>query len=508
METSRQLLLGMDGPPPNYDDITSAAPKLLVRLEIWYFSNHGRCQEKNEHLAEAFEEAEPVNWNVRTVDVIEPHDDADRDDFVPIQVDFEHTEYTNYDPNGRAQNHVRDLFKRIAPAVILKFFLGINRKPHTMSLVARNVIPDHRGRYCQLFVINKLNIRVDELSAPPEVADTDELVSRLSAVDNGLPMLSQIIEIFSVYRLFQTQTKPRFCLMHAQDVESVFNLRATGLEDIAPLATMSENLRFLYEANLGQTTPEQPATSVEWTSIVVPFKEFQSELSGVLENLAKTDLDGQGIPEKGISATPQLLYMTGLNLRTGSIMLSRASNLLRPYLDDRLLQYNDRTLSPRRLAVGGAASGVAGVGTGGAILYGTLASTPLGWTIAAIMCVGAVAAAVAYGGVSKKVEAIKKFKQYMKDMADVFDEAQKAVVAVICQDVMGMELSSFRPDEQDAILKSFGIDVSALGHGEYQRSLVESSMKKVVHYYREMREQFEHMVEVCGLDDKGIKLTP
>ena len=75
----------MDGPPPNYDDISSAAPKLLVRLEVWYFSSHGRSQEKNELLAVAFEEAEPDNWSVRTVDVVEPHDEADRDDFVPIQ---------------------------------------------------------------------------------------------------------------------------------------------------------------------------------------------------------------------------------------------------------------------------------------------------------------------------------------------------------------------------------------------------------------------------------------
>lgn len=98
-------------------------------------------------------------------------------------------------------------------------------------------------------------------------------------------------------------------------------------------------------------------------------------------------------------------------------------------------------------------------------------------------------------------------KQYMKDMADVFDEAQKAIVAVICQDVMGMELSSFRPDEQDAILKSFGIDVTALSHGEYQRSLVESSMRKAVQYHKEMREQFEHMVEVCGFGEKDKKLS-
>ncbi|KAK1253175.1 hypothetical protein MKX07_001252 [Trichoderma sp. CBMAI-0711] len=420
----------MEGPPPNYDDISSAAPKLRVRLEIWYFSSHGRCQEKNERLAEAFEEAEPVNWNVRTVDVVEPYGDADRDDFV----DFEHTEYSNYDPNGRAQNHVRDLFRRIVPAVILKFFLGINRKPHTMSLVA---------------------------------------------LDNGLSMLSQIVEIFSVYRLFQTQTKPKFSLMHAQDVETVFNLRSTGLENIEPLATMTENLRFLYEANSGQTAAERPAESVEWIPTVAPFKEFQSELSGVLDNLAKTDLCCSVKLDKGIC----------------SIMLSKASSLLRPYLDDQLLQYDRRALSPRHLAIGAAAFGVGGVGTGGAILYGTLASTPLGWTIAAILCVGAVAAAVAYGGVSEKVEAIKKFKQYMKDMEDVFNEAQKTIVAVICQDVMGMELSSFRPDEQGAILKSFGVDVSALGHGEYQRSLVESSLKKVVRYYREMKEQFEHMVE-------------
>ncbi|PTB69315.1 hypothetical protein BBK36DRAFT_1186743 [Trichoderma citrinoviride] len=493
----------MDGPPPNYDDISSAAPKLLVRLEVWYFSSHGRSQEKNELLAVAFEEAEPDNWSVRTVDVVEPHDEADRDDFV----DFEHREITNYDPNGRAQNHVRDLFRRIAPGVILNFFLSISRKPHTMSLVARNVLPDYRARYCQLFVINKLNTRVDELSAPPEVTDLEDIVTQLSTVDNGLPMLSQVVEVFTVFRLFQTQTKPKFSFMHPQDVESVFNLRTTGLENVEPLATIAENLRFLYEANLNQTAAELSAAPVEWASAVAPFRAFQSELSGVLVNLAKTDLGSQRKPKRGISVTPQVLYMAGLNLRTGGIMLSRAGDLLRPYLDEQLLQYDGRTLSPRNLAIGGSASGVGGVGTGGAILYGTLASSPLGWTIAALLCVGAVAAAVAYRGVSKEVEAIKKFKQYLKDMAGAFDEAQKAIVAVICQDVMGMELGSFRPDEQDAILKSFGIDVSALGQGEYQRSLLESSIDKLVQYYEEMREQFEHMVEVCGLDVRNVKLA-
>lgn len=205
-----------------------------------------------------------------------------------------------------------------------------------MSLFARNVLPDHRGRYCQLFVINKLNIRVDELSAPPEVTDTEEIVSRygvyleavlwdasadmlsrLSTVENGLSMLSQVVEIFSVYRLFQTQTKPRFSLMHAQDVESVFNLRTTGVENIEPLATMAENvnitalypadrrpnemqLRFLYEANSGQAAAEQLAKPLDWAVTVAPFKQFQSEVTGVLDTLAKTDLGCQGKLGKGI----------------------------------------------------------------------------------------------------------------------------------------------------------------------------------------------------------------
>lgn len=105
--------------------------------------------------------------------------------------------------------------------------------------------------------------------------------------------------------------------MHAHDVEAVFNLRSTGLEDIEPLATMAENvislplirktggpnetqLRFLYEANPGLAATEPSVTPLEWASAVTPFKEFQSELSGVLDNLAKTDLSCPAKLDKGI----------------------------------------------------------------------------------------------------------------------------------------------------------------------------------------------------------------
>lgn len=100
--------------------------------------------------------------------------------FPSLKVEFKHNEYTDNDPNGRAQNHVRELFRRIIPAIVLRFFLNIHSKPHTMSLVARNVSPDHQQRYCQLFIINKLNIRVDQLLTPAGVDDAciDEITAR------------------------------------------------------------------------------------------------------------------------------------------------------------------------------------------------------------------------------------------------------------------------------------------------------------------------------------------
>lgn len=82
------LLLGMDGLPPNYEDVAisfSTKPRLLVRLEVWHFSSNGRSQDNNDNLAEAFREADPDNWNVQDVAVIEPDGAANRDNFVPIQ---------------------------------------------------------------------------------------------------------------------------------------------------------------------------------------------------------------------------------------------------------------------------------------------------------------------------------------------------------------------------------------------------------------------------------------
>ncbi|KAK4075724.1 hypothetical protein Trihar35433_2284 [Trichoderma harzianum] len=468
-EESTSSFFVMGGKPPNYEDVETITvdpnPKLVLRLEVWHFSSDGRSQKKNKRFAEAFKEASLENWDVK-------------------EVDFIHNEYTDNDPNGRAQNHVRELFRRIIPAIIFRFFLNIHSKPHTMGLVARNVSPEHQQRYCQLFIINKLNMRVDQLLTPAGVDDAciDEIVARLTTLPNALSTLSQIVEIFSIYQLLHRQTVPQFSFMHKQDDDQVFNVRTPVLGDIEPLVRVSEELRPLYEANMNQAAAEKLAT------------EFQVDFADVMGNLGKV--------KSNLCFTPQQLYETGLNLRTANTMLSRARDFLGPHLERQVERYENDMRLPKNIRFG---SVIAGAGTGGAIILGGLASNPLTLTIA-VFLYAAVAAQSNIGAISKKDEAIKTFLQDLKDLADVFDEARRSVAVAVCQDVFNIGIDDLGQHERTAILHSFGIDVSALRQEEYRQSLVESSIEKLMSYYKEMGTDFEHMVRVCGHDLNDAKI--
>ncbi|UKZ72586.1 hypothetical protein TrVFT333_000218 [Trichoderma virens FT-333] len=451
-EESSSSFFGMGGKPPNYEDVevitVNPNPRLRLRLEVWHFSTDGRSQKKNKRFAEVFKEANLENWDVQEVAVVEPDGASNPASesrsavadvgFPFFKVDFKHNEYTDNDPNGRAQNHVRELFRRIIPPIVFRFFLDIHSKPHTMSLVARNVSPDHQQRYCQLFIINKLNIRVDQLLTPAgfENSCVDDIVARLSTLPNGLSTLSQIVEIFSMYQLLHGQTVPQFSFMHKQDADHVFNVRTLTLGDIEPLVTIAEELRPLYEANMNQTAADKLAT------------KFQVDFADVMGNLGKVKTD--------IPFTPQQLYETGLNLRTGNTMLLRARDFLGPHLERQVERYENDMRLPKNIRLGSVIAG--------AIL------------------------------------------QDLKDMADVFDEARRSVAVTVCQDVFNIGLDNLGQHERMAILHSFGIDVSALKYEEYRQSLVESSIDKLMRYYREMGTNFEHMVRVCGHDLNDAKM--
>ncbi|KAL7933986.1 hypothetical protein V8C35DRAFT_302934 [Trichoderma chlorosporum] len=490
-EESTIQLSGPSEEPPHYEDILDITlnpnPTLIVRLEVWYFSSDGRSQKRNTELAEVFEQANLEDWDVQEVVVIEPDGAVNRDDFVPLQVDFKHKRYTDSDPQGRVQNHVRELFRSIMPSIIFEFFHNIQRKPHTMSLVARNVPPDHQQRYCQLLIINKLNIRVDQLLTPAgmNAACVGSIVARLSTLNNGLSTLAQVVEIFSLYQLLHQQTVPRFAFIHKEDAGQVFNMRTPALGNIEELVSIGEELKLLYEAHMVQAEAGRTVTG------------FQSELADTIHNLGRV--------AEGTLFTPQQLYLTGMNVCTGSIMLSREMRFLGPHLERQIEQYEDDMRRPKNVRFGGA---ILGAGVGGAILLGGLASNPLGWGVAALLYVGALAAQIKIMPTSTKKEAIKQIQQHFKDLADVFVEARRSVAVAVCEDVFNVRLDNLGQHEQTAILKGFGIDVSALNYDEYRQSLVESSIDKLITYHGELGNVFENMVKVCGQDlrDANIPL--
>ncbi|KAL7941752.1 hypothetical protein V8C42DRAFT_167622 [Trichoderma barbatum] len=490
-QESTSSFFGMSGKPPNYEDVQVIAvdpnPELLLRLEVWHFSHDGRSQRKNKRLAEAFREANLENWDVQDVAVVEPDGASNRDDFVPIQVDFKHNEYTNNDPSGGAQNHIRELFRHIFPSIIFRFFLDIHSKPHTISLVARNVLPDHQQRYCQLFIINKLNIRVDQLLTPPGMDDAciDKIVARLSTLPNGLAALSQIVEILSLNQLLYKQPIPQFSFMHKQDADHVFNVKLTVFGDIEPLVAITGKLRPLYEANIGQVTARKTA------------KKFRAEFLDVMGNLWRV--------KENTSFTPQQLYETGLNLRTGNAMLSRVRDFLGPHLERQIERYETDLHSPKGIRLGG---GLFGTGVGGAIFLGGFASVPLAWGLVVALYAGALAAQSNINAISKKSEAIKEFVRDLKDVADAIDEAQRAVAVALCRDLFNIGLDNLGQHEQAAVLQSFGIDVCASEHEGYRQTLVESSVDKLMTYYKDMGIHFDHMVSKCGreLEDAKVPL--
>lgn len=80
----------MYGQPPSYDDLGGTSydsrGNLVVRLEVWHFSECGRLAEHNIGLANAFAAERLENWTVRAVDVANPHGPSNSDKFVPVQV--------------------------------------------------------------------------------------------------------------------------------------------------------------------------------------------------------------------------------------------------------------------------------------------------------------------------------------------------------------------------------------------------------------------------------------
>ncbi|KAL3587880.1 hypothetical protein FPOAC2_04053 [Fusarium poae] len=479
---------------PSYQDALNVSPSnpnelLLIRLQVWHFFDVGRSPILNRQFARSFRQSNLAHWTVREVHVTEPNDMASRDTFVPVQVDFQHKRFTDGDPRGRAQYHVRGLFRRIAPALVFRFFLGTGSKPLFMSLVPLNVPQDRRSKYEQLFAISQLKINVQQFLRPAQLDEIDAIAALLSTATDALSALSFIVDFFIMMHAEQTN-QSQFTSIPTSAASLVFGL-AELFNSIQRIAPMVNELQQSYERSMILAAVDEPERLNAWQQAADPFLQHQTKFSRIATTLQRI--------KRGEAVTPQVLYTTALDLHASSLEFTRVRSRLNPQLVTELETYKGMEKWPKNFTGAGIVSAGAG-----AILLGCIASNPLGWAVAtAFLGLGTLSTGT--GGyqwmkVSNKRKAIRKVQQDLRDLASVFNEVRHDIAAFMCRTVLGIELDHLGDAEKRTFLESFAVDVDALHYQGYRESLVTSGIDKVLKYYDDLTTDFRQMVRHCGLD--------
>ncbi|KAK1246315.1 hypothetical protein MKX08_000117 [Trichoderma sp. CBMAI-0020] len=492
----------MSQQPPSCKDVLGILPinsdaLLLVRLEVWHYFKLGRSPILNHDLAQLFIALELANWTVKEVEIIEPKGLASRDEFVPVQVDFEHRHCTDNDPNGRAQYDVRELFRHVAPALVFQFFLKIGSKPHIMNLFPLNVPQLHKNKYVQIYPINKLNITSQRFLKPAEVEDTKAIATLLSTLDDGLSALSQVVGVFDLYSDLMGQNETPSTFTYVVDAEDMFRWAATIFDTIGSPATVIRNvgtrsihstmtLRQSYEAQVKQAAASESANLFAWQLAVNPFFEYQAKFSGIARDLQQIEAG------------------------EGSLLFTKAKKSLEPQLANQLDLYskdmrqlkNIRNISGLATGLAAVAGILKGTGIGGASIQSLVSHLPLGWWgIGAIFIGGIIVGSCAQSDIKtsfKKKGAFQEFNYDLQVITYAANEARKDLVTVICKRNFNIELSELGDHEKNKILESFGVDVNAVQHKEYCEALTGGGTSKLLEFYRRLIADFDQMRKACG----------
>ncbi|EHK44679.1 hypothetical protein TRIATDRAFT_299610 [Trichoderma atroviride IMI 206040] len=159
--------------------------------------------------------------------------------------------------------------------------------------------------------------------------------------------------------------------------------------------------------------------------------------------------------------------------------------------------------------IGGLATGLAavagifkGTGIGGASIQSLVSHLPLGWwSIGAIFIGGIIVGSCAQSDIKtslKKKEMVQEFNYDLQVITNAANEARKDLVTIICKKNFNIELSKLGDHEKNAILESFGVDVSAIRHKEYCEALTGGGTSKLLEFYRRLTADFDQMRKACG----------
>ncbi|CAH0049024.1 unnamed protein product [Clonostachys solani] len=460
---------------------------VTVRLQVWHYSERGRCPEFNAELARRFSREALGHWTAYPAEVVEPDDISIRDEYVPVEVDFVHGVATYNEPQGNPESGVRDVFKKVAPPVIYDYFVSeLQSPPHSMNIYAvadgEEMAEMHiKMKYAHSFFFIPLELRLERFIKPVMVCQEDMIMKILHAGVNSLPILGSLI----------------FAYMASQgaNIPKGTDLLATARNSLSQL---SSNLPWLedmlknVENGVSENTPTSRGPLVLLGNASDSFQKLR-ELIGEL----KPRLE---IVSSGRSLTNQGIVRTILDLRQATIHLSEYEQAMVSFNNEEIGKWNEKASHHQRLFY---SAGIATVGFAGIpalafwnpnladLLANTLAQSveldPVAVTAQTVGVTGATSSGLAtiyqYREKSKARQALgeaqKRASTGQDALVDIFEALRKtqAILALVyIVQVMRQPIACMGEEELTRAVKMLGGDLRYLDRATYNHNLVQDRL--------------------------------
>nr|RBQ98162.1 hypothetical protein FVER53263_11661 [Fusarium verticillioides] len=308
--------------------------RVTIRLQVWHYSERGRCPDFNKGLARLFSPKALGNlkhWIPHPAKVVEPDDISIRDDYVPVEVDFVHRVATYNNPQGNPESGARDVFKKFAPPIVYDYFVSkIQSPPHAMNIYAvangDEVTEEHiKMKYAHSFFFIPLELRLERFIKPAMVCQEDTIMNILRVGADSLPALGSLL---LTYMAYQGATIPEGTDFHAISETALRQLSS----ELPWLNDMLDNLKNRDEDGTSENTPTSSGPLVLLGNASTSFEKLR-ELAGGLEPRLKKLSNGEGLTNQGI-------VRTILDLRQATIHLSEYNHAMVSFNGEEISKWN------------------------------------------------------------------------------------------------------------------------------------------------------------------------
>ncbi|KAF5622287.1 hypothetical protein F52700_10550 [Fusarium sp. NRRL 52700] len=311
--------------------------QVIIRLQVWHYSQRGRCPEYNCGLARLFTPAALgglKHWIPIPTEVVEPDDISIRDEYVPVEVDFVHHVATYDNPRGNPESGARDIFAKFAPPIVYNYFVSeIQSPPHAMNIYAiakdEEITDIHiKMKYAHSFFFIPLELRLQRFIKPALVRQEDTITEILQAGVDSLPLLASLI---FAYMSFQGAKAPKDTDILATS-KSILSQHSDRLPWLKDMLDKAGNMDEDGSKSEDKTTSSDPLILLGDASN--SFQELRKLAAGLKPRLEKVT-SNEGLTNQGIIRTIQ-------DLREATIHLSKYELAMRSFNEEEFEKWNKK----------------------------------------------------------------------------------------------------------------------------------------------------------------------